>query len=266
MSYPTDSRGWTRRLLAESTALLEIGANLALQRRLLKLVPRGDGHPVMLIPGFTASDRSTSRLRGFLNDCGYRAEGWGQGRNLGVSGDRLEQLQRRVRQLAERHGEAVSVIGWSAGGLYARALGTRQPDSVRLVITMGSPFKLNEDNLHYLPEGIHRLHRRLSPASERDDAIGADCWNAPPPVPTTSLYSRADGLAPWPFCLDHAARRCENVHVPGSHAGMTFNPLMYYVIADRLAQQRDHWRPFRMSPLRRAVYRQDCASELSAGH
>ena len=200
MSYPTDSRGWTRRLLAESTALLEIGANLALQRRLLKLVPRGDGHPVMLIPGFTA-------------------EGWGQGRNLGVSGDRLEQLQRRVRQLAERHGAAVSVIGWSAGGLYARALGTRQPDSVRLVITMGSPFKLNEDNLHYLPEGIHRLHRRLSPASERDDAIGAYCWNAPPPVPTSSLYSRADGLAPWPFCLDHAARRCENVHVPGSHAG-----------------------------------------------
>lgn len=262
MSYPKDARGWTRRLLSESTALLEIGANLALQRQLRRVAARGDGHPVMLIPGFTASDRSTSRLRSFLTDCGYRAKGWGEGRNLGVTGERLGRLERRVQLLADDHGQPVSIIGWSAGGLYARALGHRQPQAVRLVITMGSPFKLDEDTLHYLPEGIHRLHRRLSPASERDDTIGASCWNTPPPVPTTSLYSRADALAPWPFCLDHADRRCENVHVPGSHAGMTFNPLMYYIIADRLAQPRGDWQPFRVNPLRRVVYRHDCASAL----
>ena len=85
----------------------------------------------------------------------------------------------------------------------------------------------------------------------------------PPPVPSTSLYSERDGLAPWPFCLDRRDHSSENVRVPGSHAGMPFNPLMYYIIADRLAQPRGGWQPFQLShgPIR-GLYRHTCSTDL----
>ena len=268
MDYPRDSRGWARRLLSESTALLEISANVTLRMQLPWLAPRGDGHPVLLVPGFTASDRSTRQLRRFLQRCGYAAEGWGQGRNIGLSERCLQGIEERIKQLADQQGEQVSIIGWSAGGLYARAIGHGLSEHVRQVITMGSPFKLNESNLHHLPRGIYELHDRLSPAPKDPEAHLDAYWHEPPPVPSTSLYSRRDGIAPWPFCLDHCDPQSENIHVPGSHAGMTYNPLMYFVIADRLSQPRGGWRPFQINRLLRTFYRHDCASELArvAGH
>ena len=78
-------------------------------------------------------------------------------------------------------------------------------------------------------------------------------------MPTSSLFSRRDALAHWPFCLDYPAERCENIQVPGSHAGMAYNPLMYYVIGDRLAQQYENWQPFEIGPLRRLFFRHDSA-------
>ena len=150
--------------------------------------------------------------------------------------------------------------------MYARALGSEFPDRVRQVITMGTPFKLNEDTLDYLPQGIYRLHERLSPrgnaAATRE--LDAESWNRAPPVPSSSLFSERDALAPWPFCLDHSSDRAENIQVPGSHAGMTWNPLMYYVIADRLAQAEGEWRPFALDRLRGLFFRHGCASEFSA--
>ena len=254
--YPRDRRGGLARLASESTALMEIGALMALRRRLLDLVPQGDGHPVMLIPGFTATDRAMAYLRRFLDDCGYVASGWEQGRNLGVSRDRLDALVRRVRALVDDSGRQVSLVGWSGGGMYARALGHRLPDAIRQVITLGTPFKLDEDSLDYLPQGIYRLHERLSPrAPAEEQALTAEAWKSPPPVPTSSLFSERDALAPWPFCLDVTDSRSENIHVPGSHAGMTYNPLIYYVLADRLTQQAETWQPFQLGLLRRAFFR-----------
>src|ERR1700740_3072047 len=51
---------------------------------LLSLAPRGDGHPVLVLPGLVASDASTRPLRSFLKSRGYAVSGWRQGRNLGL--------------------------------------------------------------------------------------------------------------------------------------------------------------------------------------
>lgn len=260
--YPRDKRGGFARLVSESTALAEIASVFALQGRLRNMVAAGEGRPVLLVPGFTATDRLMGRLKRFLNDIGYDAHGWGQGRNMGVRQDLLDGFNQRVARLADNTGQKVSIIGWSGGGMYARASASAQPALVRQVITMGTPFKLTEDKLEYLPEGIYRLHERLSPGDSPEvQDIDPLQWFASPPVPSTSLYSERDALSPWPFCLDASDTQSENLHVPGSHAAMPYNPLMYYVIADRLSQREDNWQPFELRGPRRLLFRSACARE-----
>lgn len=212
-----------------------------LSRPLLRSSPRGDGHPVLLLPGFLASDLSTRPLRSFLRELGYWAHPWGLGRNLGGPRAELEQrILDRLAEVHERHDRKVSLVGWSLGGVYAREIARRIPERVRQVITMGSPFAG--------PPRANRswwLFERLS--GERIDAIPAEefaVMRQPPPVPTTAIYSRTDGVTAWQSCLEREGPRAENIEVPGSHLGLGFNPLTLYAIADRLAQAEGSWRPF----------------------
>jgi pimeloyl-ACP methyl ester carboxylesterase len=260
--YPRDKRSVFSKLLSESTALWEIGTTLTARRTLARLAPKGDGHPVMLVPGFTASSRAMGQLRRFLDDCGYQSLDWGLGRNTGVSQDTIDDLTSRVNDIATASGQKVSIIGWSGGGMYARAVATAAPKTVRQVITMGTPFKLNEETLEYLPEGIHRLHERLSEQQATEETMLNDAWAESPPVPSTSIFSKRDALAPWPFCLDQRDEQSENIQISASHAGMPFNSLIYYLIAERLAQKT--WQPFRTNDMaKRLIYRHACASEFS---
>jgi len=264
--YPRDTRGGLARVAAESRALLEIGALLAVQGKLYRSARAGTGEPVILIPGFTATDRLMGRLCRFLNDCGYRAEGWGLGRNLGVRQDLLEGMYERVRRTAEKTAKPVTLIGWSGGGMYARACAAQQPDRVKQVITLGTPFKLTEDTLHYLPEGIYRLHQRLSPEeSQPVQEIDHRLWYDTPSVPSTSLYSERDALSPWPFCLDPQDEYTENIHLPCSHAAMPYNPLVYHLICDRLSQPEEHWQPFDVTGWRRRWYRRTDLAQFAWG-
>lgn len=258
--YPRDTRGVMARLASESTAIWEILGSLPWRRKLARSLPAGDGHPVVLIPGFTATERTMGQLARFLGESGYVAHGWGLGRNTSVNQVTLERLQNTVSGLALDSGRKVSVIGWSGGGLYARGVANLIPDSVRQVITLGTPFKMTEDTLHYLPEAISRLHDRLKPAGDDTGSDITGVWGEAPPVPSTSVYSERDALAPWPFCLDHRDAQSENIHVSVSHTSMPFNALVYYIIADRLSQTE--WRPFNTSALRRVFYRHACATEM----
>ena len=70
-------------MFLEGRAINELGAFLG-ALPLLSLAPRGDGHPVLVLPGLVASDMSTRPLRAFLGNRGYAASGWGQGRNFGL--------------------------------------------------------------------------------------------------------------------------------------------------------------------------------------
>ena len=129
--------------LLESRAMFEMGAFLAASP-LLRIIGRGDRHPVLVLPGFTADDRSTVPLRWFLRSQGYWTHGWHLGSNYGPTRRIIQGLDERILEIYERHERKVTVIGWSLGGIYARMLARRQPDSVRQVITLGSPFRMVE--------------------------------------------------------------------------------------------------------------------------
>lgn len=187
---------------------------------LLRRLPSGDGHPVLVLPGFIASDRSTAPLRTLLRRLGYRTYGWGLGSNMGPSPDVLAGLVERLDRAHDRRREPVSIIGWSLGGVYARELARARAALVRQVITLGSP--------------IRDAHAA---------AAGRD-FSRPLPVPSTSIYTRTDGVVPWRSSLIERTSNSENVRVEGSHCGLGFNAAAIVVIADRLAQPGDQWRHF----------------------
>src|ERR1700736_2911605 len=107
--------------LAEYRALWELGFSLTATPLLLG-APRGDGHPVLVLPGFLVSDISTTLLRKYLGALGYDTYGWELGRNLGGVARMRSKLRERLREIHEKTGQKVSLGGWSLGGVYARDL------------------------------------------------------------------------------------------------------------------------------------------------
>jgi dienelactone hydrolase len=211
--------------------------------------PRGDGHHVLVIPGFLAGAPSTRVLRDVLRRLGYQPHDWRLGYNLGYRPSMTSQLPARLHALRDRgDGRRVSVIGWSAGGIYARELARVFPDDVRTVITMGSPFRGN-------PQASHawRLWRLMNPwekAADIHTAAARSKREQPLEVPTTCIYSKSDGIVAWQCCTSFPAPRTENVEVHSTHLGYGHNVETLYVIADRLAQPEDRWRPYH-SPYQR---------------
>lgn len=235
-------------LLSEGRAALELASSYLL-KPLLDL-PKGDGHPVLVFPGFIASGVSTQPLRTFLAELGYTPYSWKQGRNLGLREGLEERMRDRVSDLKKRHSAKVSLIGWSLGGVYAREVARQIPDQVRLVITLGSPFGEPKANHPW------RLYDML--ADTRIEEMEPDRFDAmrqPPPVPSTAVYSETDGIAAWQSCMERPGPRSESVEVFGSHCGLGVNVMSYTVIADRLAQTEGEWQPFRRSGARRHFFR-----------
>jgi len=216
---------------------------------LLRRAPRGDGHPVLVLPGFSASDRSTRLLRRYVASLGYKTHGWKLGRNLGLAGGLHKQLIERLAELHERHGRRVSLVGWSLGGIYARELAKLMPETVRRVITLGSPFGGEQQGFdpwilrlvtgRELPARLQTRLNRLRP---------------PPPVPSTAIFTKSDGIAPWRACREMDADGTENIEVVASHCGLGFHPVALYAVADRLAQPEGTFARFDRRGLRRAFY------------
>lgn len=236
-------------LFTEGRAVFEYASSFAAMPWLLD-GPDGDGHPVVVLPGFIASGYSTRPLRTFLHRKGYNSHCWKQGRNLGLSPRLQAQMLDRVRSIHRRYGRKVSLVGWSLGGIYSRWIANNAPDLIRCVITLGSPFTDN-------PKANHswQLFERMSgqKMEEIDDDLYQMIRNTPP-VPTTSVYTRTDGITAWQCCVTDEGELSENVEVAGSHCGLGVNPLALHVIADRLAQPEGEWRRFRRSGLRRWMY------------
>ena len=224
-------------LFMEGRAVFELGAFVA-SLPWLRRLPRGDGHPVLVFPGLAASDLSTRPMRGLLRNRGYKTHGWQLGRNLGLRPGVLGGMLERLDALADRHGEKVSLIGWSLGGIYARELAKIRPGSVRQVISMGSPFGGH-------PKATHawRLYEFTSGHSVDNPPIETTL-SEPPPVPTTSIFSKTDGVVSWQNCQQADGQKVENIRVEGSHMGLGHNPMVLYVVADRLAQPEGRWQPF----------------------
>lgn len=180
---------------------------------LLRRLPRGNGTPVVVLPGLGAADSSTTALRTLLGSLRYRAHGWGLGRNTGFRHRRVEELVDRLRPLAEQSVDGqVALVGWSLGGVYAHAIARSAPELVRTVVSLGSP--------HGIGTAV------------------------PPSIPLTSVHSRTDAIVPWQMSMLRAGPRRENVEVRGSHLGLGHNTAAAIVIVDRLHQTAATWEPF----------------------
>jgi pimeloyl-ACP methyl ester carboxylesterase len=207
---------------------------------LSKALPTGDGHPVLVLPGLMAGDDSTWPLRRILRRLGYRVHGWRLGRNLGPTSDAVDGMRNRLDDLHSRYDAPISLIGWSLGGIYARALARNFPWAVRDVITLGSPFRLSDDGQSHASRVFNHythLHTHRAPTP-------LDMEREPLRVPATSIYSRYDGIVAWQACLDLPSSRAENIAVVGSHFGYGHNPAVIFAVADRLAQPLNGWKPF----------------------
>ncbi len=215
----------------------------------LARLPRGDGHPVMVFPGMGASDITTVPLRRYLQSLGYVTRAWGQGLNFGPRPGVLERSADDIRALADKHGQPVSLIGWSLGGIYARELAKLHPTLTRCVVTLGTPF-----TGHPKATNAWRIYELLSRSKVGDADLMAQI-RKPPPVPTTSIYSRSDGIVSWRCSVNEPGPLVENIEVPSSHVGMGMNPLVLYAVADRLAQPIGRWQRFDVSGARRFFFR-----------
>jgi pimeloyl-ACP methyl ester carboxylesterase len=226
-------------LLAEARGIFEFNASLLLSP-LLMLAPRGDGHPVLTLPGFLASDLSMAPMRRYLRELGYDSHAWRMGRNIGGVSRMGAVLRDRLAEIHHAAGCKVSVVGWSLGGVYARDLALQAPDMVRCVVTLGSPFAndVRATNATRLYEALSG--EAVEDKSELRDAIAGDL-----PVPTTSIYSRADGIVNWRTCLLRPSDTAENIEVHfASHIGLGVNPAALWAVADRLAQGEGKFRQF----------------------
>ena len=239
----------------ELRAWMEFGGGMMALQALRRLAPQGDREPVIVLPGLAASDRSTRFLRYFLKSLGYPTYSWGLGINFGSRRYRPALMNERLKQVFDHHRRRVSLIGWSLGGVYAREAAKLAPDQTRQVITLGSPFS-----------GHPRATR---PVATYEVLTGKKVEHDPhrllhlrqkPPVPFTSIYSKTDGVVAWRCSIQEEGPEAENIEVRGaSHMGLGFNPVVLYVIADRLAQPEGKWQPFDVGGFRRLLFGSDGA-------
>lgn len=208
--------------------------------------PDAHTHHVIVYPGLAATDLSTQPLRAFLRDMGYHVHGWYQGRNKGPGRGVLERLEEQLVAVQRDAGSKLSLIGWSLGGVYARELAKTHPKSVQQVITLGTPFAQS-------PKATNawRIYEMLSGETVPDEMRLRELASAPP-VPTTSIYSKSDGVVAWQASIQAPSaknKRIENIEVFASHFGIGANPAAWYAVADRLARATgdnaaEAWQPF----------------------
>jgi pimeloyl-ACP methyl ester carboxylesterase len=229
-------------------AMLELGT-MPLARPWMARSKTARPHAVLVVPGFTTNGRSTMVLRKTLQSLGYDARTWNQGINFGVRQELFDGVTDELDRLHKECGGKVSLIGQSLGGIYARQLAKVRADKVSRVITLGSPVNDPEGHASH----VSHLYKSLNPEQLVEDR---DTWpfnewliDEPPSVPTSVIYSKYDGICHWQSCVQHGDHdRVENIEIVGSHIGMAINPLVQYVIAERLAGSVEDWQPFKAPP------------------
>ncbi len=245
--------------LLEPRALLEV-ALLPSSLPLLLGAPAGDGHPVLLLPGFLADEKSLIALKIFLTRKGYDVRSWGLGRNVGFQRRHVNALPQKIRHLHAKTGRKLSLVGWSLGGVFSMLGAHETTECVRSVITLGSPVSMDHAGSqsasvvkalyrlvsHPLGSAAHVMQPRAKDLRERRRL----------PIPTSCLYSLGDGVVPpQEATIDGDTKFHENIRVPGSHMGLGFNGLVLAIVADRLAQPENAWQPFQPTGLLGRVYR-----------
>jgi pimeloyl-ACP methyl ester carboxylesterase len=207
-------------------------------------VARGDGGPVLLIPGFLAGDVSLSVMAEWLGRMGHHAYGSGIRLNVDCSNRALLALERRLERVAEAAGRPVALVGHSRGGHFAKALGHRRPELVAGVVSIGAgldtPFAISQPTLAAVAV-TRMIHARTTDRRSHHGCFTSGCgcefshhYRAPFPefIPLTSIFSKGDGVVRWQACVVSYAH-C--VEVTGSHVGLAVNRKAYRALAEALA-------------------------------
>jgi len=205
--------------------------------------PLGDGHPVIIFPGLATDGSALGLLHDHCQSLGYQAMDWGRGYNTGPTGDMgpwLADLAAHTSEMLQGYASTATLIGWSLGGIYAREVAKLLVPQVRQVITIGTPFNTEADhtNVGWLFSPMSSAPLAIDPALSRR-------LRTPPRLPTTSIYSRSDGVVAWETCC-HAksSRFVQDIEIDGSHIGMGWNPAVFRIVADRLGQAPANWLPY----------------------
>ena len=258
--------------LLEARFILET-ALLPATLPLLVEAPRGDGHPVLLLPGFMAGEATLIALKLFLQSKGYDVHTWGLGRNMGFRNKHANALPQKIRYLHHTTGRKVSLVGWSLGGVFSIFGAQSTQECVRSIITLGSPVSVDSVG-HQSPPTLKALYRLVS------HRLGTSVHMMQPRVkamrehqrldlPISCLYSLTDGVVPpQEATMDGDPGRHENIQVPGSHVGLVFNGIVLSIIANRLAEPENDWKPFKPKGMLGCVWRHttDSAPEPTLSH
>jgi len=230
-------------------------AHLLQDRKFLANLDKGDGHTVMVLPGFMAGDYSTLPIRYFLKQWKYDARAWNLGLNFGLSKRRdLEALMaKQLKQHFARTRRKVSLVGWSLGGVFARELARENPAMVRKVISLGSPIGGNPHGA--ITGGLYEL---ITQTSFADKALQEKIKTASQPVPDipcTAIYSKTDGIVSWKIAQEKESSLAENIEIDSAHCGLGLNAAAMFVLADRLRQPEGEWQKFDKTQTERYVYK-----------
>jgi len=204
-------------------------------RRSYKKLAKGDGHPVLVIPGLLSNDLVTKPLRTLLERLEYKVFGWDLGINLANLED-VETLDETLKSIYEKHGEKVSIIGWSLGGLYTRKICADNLNKVRQIITLGSPFRSLDVQGAALTT-LKILYRSNEIPIPPEHKGWVEKLKDPLPIQTTCLYSKKDGIVPWMLCKESIEDNLhQNLEIKSSHTGMVYNIQAIKIIVDKLAK------------------------------
>lgn len=216
-------------LLNELFSWLEVPRLLARSPHLLN-GPRGKGERVIVLPGFGAGDLSTLPLRRYLSSLGYRVRGWSKGQNNAEVLYLIDEMRELTLREAAASGDPVTLIGWSLGGYIAREVAREIPESVRTVITLGSPVVGGPKYTRVAPVftggeiDLDEIEREIDRRA-----------NTPLKVPVTAIYSKFDGIVAWEACIDQRSDCVEHIEVAASHLGLGISADVYQIIAEKLA-------------------------------
>lgn len=210
------------------------------EEELSSSLPRGDGRPILVIPGFLCGDASTRMLRGFLRRLGYTVFGWRQGINWGPKAGVRTRLLHRVHEIHDTYEQPVTIIGWSLGGFYAREVACVRPDLVREVITLGSPIHGNPATT-----AVWHAFKLINRSNMPQLKWGEFDFPQPEGVPCLAVFSKSDGIVPWQYCIPQRGRLGESIRVRGSHIGLVANPEVMRILGAHLGSKHPAKAPAR---------------------